>query len=193
MEGKELVGLACADLQLICSCREGRKEACSQLLARYEGYIYSLCYRFSQQREDALELTQEAMIKVVAALPSYQANRPFKPWLRRVVINACLNVLRQKQPESLPLEDADRLPATASGTNPAEQAELWEAQKALQHALAALPPLVRLVVVLRHQEGLRYQEIAEETGLSPGTVRTYLHRGRQQLRQALRDLYAWEA
>ena len=76
--------LACEELALIVACREGSLEACSQLLSQYEGYIYSLCYRFSHQREEALEMAQEAMFRLIQALPSFQPNRRFKPWLRRV-------------------------------------------------------------------------------------------------------------
>lgn len=184
--------MACEELALIVACREGSLEACSQLLSQYEGYIYSLCYRFSHQREEALEMAQEAMFRLIQALPSFQPNRRFKPWLRRVVINSCLNLIRHKEPATIPLENAERWPA-ATAADPAAQAEALEIQHSLHKALQDLPVITRLVIVLRHQEGLSYQEIADETGLPIGTVRTHLHRGRQRLRAALSEHYAWEA
>lgn len=187
------------DRQLVLMCREGRGEAYRQLLSRYEGYIYSLCYRLTGQREDALELSQEAFLKVVTGLPGFQVNRPFKPWLRQVVVNVCLNYLRRRTPETLSLDQpagenfflADTL-AAGSGDDPQVRLEWVETREALRAALERLPPLWRLVLALRHQEELSYQEIAAATGLPLGTVKTYLFRARNLLRQVFSEIYGWE-
>lgn len=187
------------DRQLVLKCREGREEGYRLLLARYEGYIYSLCYRLAGRREDALELSQEALLKVVTGIKSFQVNRPFKPWLRQVVINTCLNFLRRHTPETLSLDQpigedfslGDTL-ATSGIDDPQAQAEWMETRQALRMALSRLPPLFRLVLTLRHQEEMSYQEIADTTGLPLGTVKTYLFRARNLLRQSLSDLYGWE-
>lgn len=187
------------DRQLVLKCREGSEEAYHLLLSRYEGYIYSLCYRFTNHREDALELTQEALLKTVTGLDSYQANRPFKPWLRQVVINVCLNFLRRRAPGMLSLDKAFEEEFSLTGTlaekdksDPLAQVEWLEIQDALRIALQRLPPPFRLVLTLRHQEEMSYQEIAASTGLPIGTVKTYLFRGRIKLRKALSNAYGWE-
>jgi len=187
------------DRQLVLMCREGREEAYRQLLFRYEGYIYSLCYRLTGQREDALELSQEVFLKVVTSLPGFQINRPFKPWLRRVVVNVCLNYLRRRTQETLSLDQsagenfslADTL-AAGRGDDPQVRLEWVETREALRAALERLPPLWRLVLALRHQEELSYQEIAAATGLPLGTVKTYLFRARNLLRQVFSEIYGWE-
>lgn len=191
--------MAADDRELVLMCREGREEACRQLLSRYEGYVYSLCYRLTGRREDALDLSQEAFFKAVAGLPGFQANRPFKPWLRQVVVNVCLNYLRRQPPETLSLDQTaggnfSLAGALAAGHEDDPQARLeWlETKEALRAALERLPPLWRLVLALRHQEELSYQEIAAVTGLPLGTVKTYLFRARNLLRRVFSEIYGWE-
>jgi len=187
------------DRQLVLKCREGSEEAYRLLLSRYEGYVYSLCYRFAGDREDALELTQESLLKTVAGLNSYQVSRPFKPWLRRIVINVCLNFQRSRSPGMLSLDRAseeefslnDILAEKREG-DPLDQVEWLEIQDALHLALERLPPPLRLVLALRHQEEMSYQEIAASTGLPMGTIKTYLFRGRTLLRKDLSNAYGWE-
>jgi len=187
------------DRQLVLKCREGSEEAYRLLLSRYEGYIYSLCYRFARNREDTLELTQESLIKIVAVLESYQVSRPFKPWLRRVVINVCLNFQRSRAPGMLSLDRASEeelslkdILAEKSESDPLAHVEWLEIQDTLRITMERLPPPLRLVLALRHQEEMSYQEIADSTGLPIGTVKTYLYRGRALLRKALSNAYGWE-
>lgn len=186
------------DSQLVLMCRQGQEEAYRQLLSRYEGHIYSLCYRLTGHREDALDSSQESMMRVITGLPGYQVNRPFKPWLRRLVINVCLKFL-QKRPELLPLDQPEAISENAgyrlpddNGADPPTVVEWLETRQALHQAMEQLPPLLRLVLVLRHQEEMPYQEIATALELPVGTVKTYLFRGRRLLRQALCADYGWE-
>ncbi|MGE5543486.1 MAG: RNA polymerase sigma factor [Bacillota bacterium] len=188
------------DRQLVLECRRGEEYAYRVLLSRYEGYIFSLCFRMTGRREDALELAQEAMVKIVTGLDSYQINRPFKPWLRQVVINTGINFLRRRSPETLSLDQdiaegitlGDSLIAGNSG-NPQIRVEWLETKKALEMALRELPSEFRLVLTLRHQESMSYKEIADSMGIPVGTVKTYLFRARSKLREMLKDVYGWEA
>ena len=186
------------DHNLIIRCREGDEEACRVLLSRYEAYVYRLCFRISGSREDALDLTQEALVKVLTGLDRFQPGRPFKPWLRQVTVNACLNCLRRSVPETVSLEQpvaegivlGDTLAGSAD--DPAAAAEWRDAREVIRKAVSRLPPQQRLVLVMRHQEGLSYEEIAATTDLPLGTVKTYLFRARQHLRCQLAEVYGWE-
>lgn len=187
------------DGQVVLWCRDGREDAFRLLLSRYEGYVYSLCYRLVGQREDAIELAQEAWIKVFAGLGSYEINHPFKPWLRRVVLNVGLNCLRRRHPDMLSLDYqlgddsclGDSLSAPEAG-DPLVHVQLLETRRMLRDAMQRLPPVFRLVLTLRHEEEMSYQEIAAGTGMPLGTVKTCLFRARKILRQALADAYGWE-
>lgn len=188
------------DGQLVLGCRQGQEEAYRQLLSRYDGYIYSLCYRLTGHREDALDLAQESMVRVVTGLPSYQISRPFKPWLRRLVVNVCLKFINKRQPELPLLDQIDtlgrnmgRVSPGRGSDDPPTAVEWLETRQALQQALGRLSPLLRLVIALRHQEGMTYREIAATLELPEGTVKTSLFRGRRLLRQILCQDYGWEA
>ncbi|MEW6183530.1 MAG: RNA polymerase sigma factor [Bacillota bacterium] len=186
------------DSRLIVQCRNGEEEGFRLLLGRYEAYIYRLCRRLTGHPEDALELTQEVFLKIVTGLEGFQVNRPFKPWLRRLTVNTCINFLRSRGREVLILDEpagsnpSRVTPAAPVKTDPQVRAEWIETCLTLQSAIERLPPPHRLVLVLRHQEEMNYQEIAEVTGLPLGTVKTYLFRARGKLRQLLSDAYGWE-
>ncbi len=187
-----------AEQNLIMRCRDGDEEAWRLLLARYEAYVYRLCFRISGSRDDALDFTQEALMKVLTGLNRYQPGLPFKPWLRRVTVNACLNCLRRRTPDTVSLEQpvaedivlGDTLSGDREGP---ESIAVWrDAREIIRRETNRLPPQLRLVLVLRHREGLSYEEIAAETGLPQGTVKTHLFRARQQLRRQLAGVYGWE-
>jgi len=187
-----------AEQNLIIRCREGDEGAWRLLLARYEIYVYRLCRQIGGSSEDALDLTQEALVKVLTGLDSFQLGRPFKPWLRQVTVNACLNCLRRRAPETISLEQPVAedivLGDTIAGNtgDPAHAAEWRDARDVLRQAMSKLPYQQRLVLVMRHQEGLSYEEIAAATDLPLGTVKTYLYRARQQLKRKLAGVYGWE-
>jgi len=190
--------LAEDDRQLVLKCREMQEQAYQDLMRRYEGYIYRLCHNFTGVREDALDLTQETFIKVFQGLDTYQLNRPFKPWLRQVAVNTCVDFLQRRSASPLfldqPIADGHLTLAdtVASREDPIQEVEWQETGKFLQEAINRLPQAYRLLIVLRHQEEMSYQEIAEETGVPLGTVKTHLFRARAALRQGLSSYYAWE-
>lgn len=183
--------------EIIAACKNKQEDACQELMRRYEGYVFKLCLSFTGQREDALDLTQEVFLKVFKNLSSYQPGRPFKPWLRQVSVNTALDNMRQhSSPLSLeqPIADGNATLADtlASRDDPAREIEWQETGQILKEAIKRLPQVYRLVVVLRHQEGMTYQEIADATGIPLGTVKTHLFRARSLLRKDLASYYAWE-
>lgn len=186
------------DRQLILKCRENQEQAYHDLMHRYEGYIYRLCLSFAANREDALDLTQETFIKVFQGLDSYQLSRPFKPWLRQVAVNNCVNFLQRRGATPLFLDQplADNKftlgETLASRDDPAQEIEWQETGRFLQEAINKLPQEYRLLLILRHQEGMSYQEIADETGVPLGTIKTHLFRARGALRKELSSYYGWE-
>lgn len=190
--------MAVDDRQLVLKCREMHEQAYQDLMRRYEGYIYRLCHNFSGTREDALDLTQETFLRVFQGLDTYQLNRPFKPWLRQVAVNTCIDFLRKRSTDILFLDQpiaeghvtlADSL---SSPEDPITEIEWQETGHFLREAINNLPQSYRLLIILRHQEGMSYQEIAQETGVPLGTVKTHLFRARAALRKELSAYYAWE-
>ncbi len=181
------------DHELVLQCKEGdgREDAFRLLLAKYEGYVYSLCHRSTDRREDALELAQDTWLRVFAGLSGFQVNRPFKPWLRKITINVCLNFLRRAHPEILSLENCPA-PAAPEWDDPATLVQWTETSRLLREAVERLPPLHRLILTLRHAEEMTYEQIADVTGFPLSMVKTYLFRARRSLRRTLAGAYGWE-
>lgn len=178
------------DDEIVRLCQQGRQEGFSRLLQAYQGRVYRRAYSFLRNREDALDATQDVFLKVLPAIGRFRAGSPLWPWLRRITTNICLNRLRaaSSRPETLEWEAAgDRLEAGRAASDPEAAAELTWDREALDRALAQLPAAQRIVVVLRHEEDLTYEEIAEVTNLPLGTVKTHLFRARKALREALRN------
>jgi RNA polymerase sigma-70 factor (ECF subfamily) len=172
------------DSQILELCHRGRQEGFARLLLTYQERVYRRAYSLVRNREDALDITQEVFLRTIRAIRTLTPGRPLWPWLRRVTTNLCLNHIRDRHPHAS-LDDGSVMPAVAGGVDPEEAAlAAWHAQE-LQQALERLPPLYRMVVVLRHEEGLSYEEIAQAMSLPVGTVKTWLFRARRMLRAAL--------
>lgn len=172
------------DEQIVALCQRGRQEGFARLLLAYQDRVYRRAYSFVHNRDDALDLTQEVFMKVIRTIGSFVAGRPLWPWLRRITTNTCLNFLRDR-PALLSLDDPGQLHEPSGGEDPLEAAvSAWSASQ-LQAAMGRLPPLLRMAVVLRHQEGLSYDEVATAMEIPLGTVKTYLFRARRMLRTEL--------
>lgn len=171
-------------------CQQGRQEGFSLLLRAYQGKVYRRAYSFLRNREDALDATQDVFLRVLPAISRFRTGSPLWPWLRKITTNTCLNRLRAAalRPETLAWEQAAaELEARESGPGPETALELAWDRDLLEQALTELPPIQRMVVVLRHEEDLTYEQIADVTNLPLGTVKTHLFRARQKLRERLRS------
>src|SRR5438132_3722934 len=147
-------------------------------------FLYTVAYRLTGNREDAEDLVQEVLLRVRRGLETYQPGS-MEGWLSRITTNAFLDEVRRRRrrPVELLPDEPDRvLPSSAS----AEDALVTEVlPDDIQDALRRLPEEYRAAVVLCDVVGLPYHEIGEALGIPVGTVRSRIHRGRRQLREAL--------
>ena len=176
------------DLDLVQRALAGSQDAYRDLLLRYQRPVLSLIRRMVRNSSQAEDLAQEVFLKAFRALGSYDQGRKFSSWLFKIAHNTAIDQLRRKELVTVPLETPDQnepdlvamLP-DASAETPAGRAERRDLAAAIEGAVASLKPLYREVVVLRYQEGLMYEEIAEVTGLPLGTVKTHLFRARKAM------------
>lgn len=157
-----------------------------ELVREHGDRVYRLAYRLSGNAQDAEDLTQDTFIRVFRSLQDYQPGT-FEGWLHRITTNLFLDMVRRRnriRMEALP-EDYDRVPAP--GPNPEQIYHDARLGADLQSALDSLAPDYRAAVVLCDIEGLSYEEIGATLGVKLGTVRSRIHRGRQALREYLRE------
>jgi RNA polymerase sigma-70 factor (ECF subfamily) len=175
---------------LIESARKGDARAFNQLVLLYQRMAYNVAYRILSDPDAASDATQDAFLKAFKAMRRFRGGS-FKAWLLRIVTNACYDQLRRKQRR--PATSLDDLPVEADHSfymhDPAERpdefVERQELGDTIQAGILTLPVEQRTVLVLSDVQGLSYNEIAEVTGLSLGTVKSRLSRGRARLRDYL--------
>lgn len=182
--------LSSDEVTLIESARKGKLSAFNQLVMQYQGLAYNVAYRILGDQDAASDATQDGFLKAYKALAQFRGGS-FKAWLMRIVTNVCYDQLRQKQrrpTDSLDdlLVDPDHAPVLINGREgPEAHALRAELSTGIQAGINQLPPDQRITLVLSDIQGMSYQEIAEVTGVSVGTVKSRLSRGRARLRDIL--------
>ena len=181
------------DLKTIKRCKRGEEDAFAEILTRYRGAIFNLCYRMTHKPEDARDLAQEVFIKVFSLLDRFDESYAFSSWLFRIATNHCIDHLRRNRLRFLSIdhglgpdgEEYDfQLPD--SGPEPDRILQRKEAMERLTEVIADLPPHYRAITLLRHDQQLSYEEIAEILQLPLGTVKARIHRARNMIRQMLK-------
>ncbi len=170
------------------AARRGDVESFNRLVLSYQDMVYNVAYRIMGDRDAAADAAQEAFISAFRNLHQFQGER-FKPWLIRIVTNACYDELRRRhrRPASS-LEDlyeGDEFPAANHDDSPEQVAQRHELNSAIQDCISALPDNQRVIVVLVDVEGYPYQDIVTIVGAPLGTVKSRLSRARTQLRDCL--------
>ncbi len=179
------------ELQLVEAHRRGDPDALGKLMRGYQRRLYSLCYRMVRDEHEARDLTQDALVKVMEGLDSYDGRSKLSTWVIRVTINCCLSHLRKERLRRHgPLAPAAEASARGPGTHesgelsPPRRIEQDEMRGILLRALGSLDPQMRAVLVLRDMQELNYQGIAAALGIPVGTVKSRLFRARTALRRA---------
>jgi RNA polymerase sigma-70 factor (ECF subfamily) len=196
-EPRELATLT--DQEVVAQARDGREAAYRELIRRYERPVFSLVLRMVRDRQLAEDLSQETFIKALNAIGSYRPEFKFSSWIFKIANNAAIDHLRRRELDTLSLDGAphaatpEEIEATAlqvgdKGETPLEELEARELGSAIERAIAQLRPEYRACILLRHVEGLAYEEIAQSLDLPLGTVKTYIHRARHELRDLLAHL-----
>jgi RNA polymerase sigma-70 factor (ECF subfamily) len=175
---------------LVAAARRGDTQAFNNLILTYQTLAYNVAYRTLHDPDAAADATQQAFISAFRALPGFRGGS-FKAWLLRIVTNACYDQLRtaKRRPASSlddMLVDPDHsVMLTDEGESPEDYALRQDLGRVIQNGLDELPPEQRLAVILYDIQGFSYQEIAQATGVSLGTVKSRLSRGRARLRDYL--------
>lgn len=182
------------DIACILDFQAGREQGFNRLALRHKDRVYGLCLRLlagdSGEAEDA---AQEAFLRAYRGLRGFRMEARFSSWLYRIAVNVCKNKMAspawREARRHLDIDTAESGMEDAS-PSPDQVLEAKGRRERIEAAIVRLPEEQRVLVVLRDVEGRSYEEIAEATGLNPGTVKSRLNRGRAQLRAWLGDCLA---
>ena len=160
-------------------------------MRRYQRQLISLIVRMVEDRGVAEELAQESFVKAFRNLRSFDVTRRLSSWLFRIAHNTALDWLRRSRPQVVSLDDPEEgasqgalAVAAPHAADPVEREALGEA---LEAAMRTLRPAHRAAVALRYEQDLSFEEIGQVLGVPEGTARSYVHRARKALAQALTD------
>jgi RNA polymerase sigma-70 factor (ECF subfamily) len=169
---------------LIEAAKSGDQEAFRQIVERYQGAVYNLAYRMLGDPEEAEDAAQEIFVRLYRQLGRYDPERKFSTWTLAIATNYCIDQLRRRRMQLVPLENI--IPwARARDAGPEGEALSRESRDEVQRLLKQLPEKYRAPLVLRYWEDLSCAEIAEILGVPEGTIKTQIHRARKQLGKML--------
>jgi RNA polymerase sigma-W factor len=188
------------DANLVERCLRGEEKAFEELLHKYRSPVYSICYRMARNHSDAEDLAQEVFIRIFSVLERYDPSYPFSSWLYRITSNLCIDFLRREKDRTVsidkPVSSGDgEMPRQipSKGARPDREVESQEMISALEEAIGMLPQHYRIIVILRHQEQLSYEEISDNLGIPLGTVKARIHRARNMIKKFFRERGLFEA
>ncbi len=170
---------------------DGNEWAFRDIVRRYERPIFSLIYRMVRDRERAEDLAQDSFVKALNALASYRPQYKFSSWVFKIANNVSIDHLRKKELDTLSLDGPpDELGQKGQGPlqigdraeSPLEEMEAREIGSEIEQAIARMRPEYQTCVLLRYVDGRPYEEIAEIMELPLGTIKTYIHRARAELK-----------
>ncbi len=187
--------MAQSEHTLIQRSQRGDHDAFAALVDEHQRYVYNLALHVIKDENEALDLTQETFVRAWTALPNFKGQSQFRTWLYRIVTNLCYNRLPNLRRSLTDFGDdvMSDLPDTHTiNSNPAREVESNEIRKYLHQIIDGLDANHRMLIVMRYQDELSYEEIASLLNLPLGTVKTGLFRAKQKMRLALERFYSEE-
>jgi RNA polymerase sigma-70 factor (ECF subfamily) len=180
------------EAKLIARSLKQDSDAFGQLVEQYATVIVNLAYRMVGDRTEAEDLAQETFVAAFKALPKFRAESKFSTWLYRIAANKCKDWLRAKRPgQGVQDVDVDEVldeGVVAEERTPERLLSQQQVAAQLDRAIQRLPPLYREAFVLKHVEGLSYEEMQEIVGVNADTLKMRVYKGRLQLSRELAEL-----
>jgi RNA polymerase sigma-70 factor (ECF subfamily) len=190
--------LATDDLTLVKRVRSGDQRAFKLLVERYQRKVFSVALGMVRDREEAMDVSQEAFVKVYKYLDHFKGDASFYTWLYRITVNVCIDVIRKRggRSEMLEFDESVQMDTneanlgalgTRLGTNPQKSALRKELADKIQEALAQVPEKHRAILLLREIEGMSYEDIARTLEIPKGTVMSRLFHARAKVQKILSE------
>ncbi len=176
-----------SDLELVQEVRNGKRQAFTELMHRYQQRVYWTARRIVGRHEDADDVAQETFIKAYLALGDFRGDSSFFTWLYRIALNLSLNAVRKQQTLKY-LRQSDIinriLPAQA---NPDQELEAKETESRLRQAIASLPEKQKAVFVMRYHDEMSYQDISQVLKTSVGGLKANYFHALRKIQEFIKD------
>jgi RNA polymerase sigma-70 factor (ECF subfamily) len=173
------------DLDLVQKFQSGDTSAFEPLVRKYQDKIYDIAYYHTHNAEDAYDLSQEVFEKAFKSLMRFRRKSSFYTWLYRIAVNACIDYGRKRSRlQTVPIEEwtsSHESLITGVGYSPADDIELAELRQQIARAIDQLPPKQRAVFIMKRQDELSLEEIAQILGRSVGTIKAHLSHATHKL------------
>jgi RNA polymerase sigma-70 factor (ECF subfamily) len=183
------------DLALVAQVQQGDKKAFDVLVARYQHRIIKLVSRFVRDRDEAMDVAQDAFIKAYRALPGFRGDSAFYTWLYRIAINTAKNHLASlaRRPREADVTDSDGEEISVEelqrdDETPEKTLQVEQMKQIIFETIESLPPDLRTAILLREMDGLSYEDIAQAMNCPVGTVRSRIFRAREVIDGKLKPL-----
>lgn len=171
------------DIQLIDKCIGGDQDSFAELVSRYKKLVYSTVYYYIKDSEEIHDVSQEVFLRIYKSLKSYNQQYKFSTWTVKITSNLCLDILRKKKINSTPIEEIENV--SIEGDTPERKYMNKERTMAIRRAIAGLPEKYRAPIILYHQNGASYKEIAKILNQPMSIIKNRLFRARVALRENL--------
>ena len=175
------------DYELIQACLNGDTDCFSELVERYKNLVYSIILRQTRDSEEANDLSQDIFLKVYKNLDKYSTEFKFSTWIMRITSNHIIDMHRKKKYDTVSYEEYSENGGQAPQTSMSPEAEYIKREQTLRigKIVSDLPEMYKIPVVLYHQQGMSYQEIAEKIGEPLSKIKNRIFRGRKMLKTML--------
>jgi RNA polymerase sigma-70 factor (ECF subfamily) len=171
------------DVEIIEACLGGDKDIFAELINRYKNLVFSIILRMTKDSEEADDLAQDIFIKMYKNLSSYSPEYKFSTWVMRISSNHIIDYHRKRKQETIPLDTAI-IPPDTDGTPETLFIQKEERQQ-IKKLVDDLPLMYRIPIIMYHQEGMSYQEIADKVGEPLSKIKNRIYRGRKLLKAGL--------
>lgn len=181
--------------KLVRKAQKGDVEAFEKIISDYRSLVFNVSYRFSDNAEDAADMSQEIFIKLFRNINSFRFQSKLSTWIYKIATNTCLDIVKKKRRDvaafslNSDMEDEDGKSFSSeiadNSPTPDVVAERNEMKNAVNRAISMLPDDYRIAIILRDIQGLSYDDIADIVDCSVGTVKSRISRGRKNLREIL--------
>ena len=172
------------DAALVAASVAGHRDAFDVIVERHRRAVYTVCYRFVNNHEDASDLAQDAFVRAWKGLKNFKGQAALSTWLYRIAVNVCLNRVSAKTPINEPIESGELLEDTRiEGAQHAMMRQ--ERAVAVRKAIASLPEKQRATLILRTYHDMSHQQIADVLGSSVGAVKANFFHALTNLKKIL--------